>query len=185
MKEAVYYFWPHLKRILKVIKLMYESWLETSLLCFVCWTSLICLVWDSAASSLSLCSAVSVKVRWDEIWILNFYWLVSPKTRTACLNKQVSKEERKPKGLGDWGSNLRQRNTYVHRDVPSHVDVGFVFIHPHLSSSQSIALCVVIDVIVVGLLGALDVGYPGTWQDFHTPSTLPHLDHSKKRKNPI
>lgn len=158
------------------------DWLETSLLSFIWWTSLICLEWDSTASSLWLCSAVSVKVRWDEIWILNFYWLVSPKTRTACLNKQVSRGEKKPKGPRDWGSNLRQRKTYVHGDVPSHVDVGFVFIHPHLSGSQGISFCVVIYVIVVGFLGALDMGYSGTWQDFHTPSTLPHLDRSKKER---
>lgn len=58
--------------------------------------------------------------------------------------------------------------------------MGFVFIHPHLSGPQGIALSVVIYVIVVGLLGALDVSHSGTWQDLHTPSTLPHLDSSRK-----
>lgn len=78
------------------------------------------------------------------------------------------------------GGDLRRRKTYVHGNVPGHVDVGFVFIHPHFGSPQGIALSVVIYVIVVGLLGALNVSHSGTWQDFHTPSTLPHLDSSRK-----
>lgn len=100
MTVAAYYFGPHLKRPLKVIKLMCMKidWLETRLLSFIWSTSLICSERGRTAFLLWLCSAVCVKVRWDEIWILNFYWLVSPKTRAACLNEQVSREERKAKG---------------------------------------------------------------------------------------
>lgn len=58
--------------------------------------------------------------------------------------------------------------------------MGFVFVHPHLSGPQGIPLSVVIYVVVVGLLGSLDVGHSGTWQDLHTPPTLPHLDSSEK-----
>lgn len=80
----------------------------------------------------------------------------------------------------EGGRDLRWRKTYIHGNVPGHIDVGFVFIHPHLRGPQGIALSVVIYIIVVGLLGALDVGHSGTWKDFHTPPTLPHLDSSKK-----
>lgn len=72
------------------------------------------------------------------------------------------------------------RKTYIHGNVPGHVDVGFVFIHPHLSGAQGIAFSVVIYVIVVGLLGALDVSHSGTREDLHTPATLPHLDSSRE-----
>lgn len=65
--------------------------------------------------------------------------------------------------------------THIHGDVPGHVDVGLVFVHPHLGSPQSVALGVVIYVVVVGLLGALNVGHSGTGQDLHTAPTLPHL----------
>lgn len=79
--------------------------------------------------------------------------------------------------LNDW----RRRKSYVHGNVPGHVDVGFVFIHPDFSGSQCIAFGVIVNIIVVGLLGALNVGHSGTWQDLHAPSTLPHLDNRKKR----
>lgn len=72
------------------------------------------------------------------------------------------------------------RKTYVHGNVPGHVHVGLVFIHPDLSGPQGIAFSIVIYVIVVGLLGALDVSHSGTWEDFHTPATLPNLDSSRK-----
>lgn len=80
------------------------------------------------------------------------------------------------------GAFQDSEKTYVHGNVPGHVDVGFVFIHPHLSSPQGIALSIVIYVIVVGLLGALDVSYSGTGEDFHTASTLPHLDSSRRER---
>lgn len=70
--------------------------------------------------------------------------------------------------------------SYVHGNIPGHVDMGFVFIHPHLSGSQGVAFGIIVYVVVVGLLGALDVGHSGTWQDFHAPSTLPHLNSKKK-----
>lgn len=74
--------------------------------------------------------------------------------------------------------------SYIDGNVPGHVDVGFVFIHPHLGGPQSIAFGIVIDVVVVGFLGALDVGNSGTRQDLHAPSTLPHL-HSRQREKMV
>lgn len=71
---------------------------------------------------------------------------------------------------------------YVHGDVPGHVDVGFVFIHPDLGGSQGISLGVVVDVVVVGLLGALDVSHSGTRQDFHAAATLPYLRSEEETK---
>lgn len=58
--------------------------------------------------------------------------------------------------------------------------MGFVFVHPHLSSPQGIAFSVVIYVIVVGLLGALDVGHSGTGEYLHAAATLPHLDTDRE-----
>lgn len=54
--------------------------------------------------------------------------------------------------------------------------MGFVLVHPNLGGAQGISLGVVIDVVVVGLLGALDVRHPGAGQDLHAAATLPHLD---------
>lgn len=59
--------------------------------------------------------------------------------------------------------------------------MGFVFIHPHLRRSQGVAFGVVVDVVVVGLLGALDVGDPGARQDLHAPPALPHLDGTERK----
>ena len=73
--------------------------------------------------------------------------------------------------------------TYVHGDVPGHVDVRFVFIHPHLGGPQCVALGVVIYVVVVGLLGSLDVSHSGAGKDLHTASTLPHLQ--EQRESPL
>lgn len=71
---------------------------------------------------------------------------------------------------------------YVHGNVPGHVDVGFVFIHPDLGGSQGISLGVVVDVVVVGLLGALDVSHSGAREDLHAAATLPHLHSEEKTK---
>lgn len=108
---------------------------------------------------------------------------VSGELEAACLNEQVrrkEREQREPRVRGRGRSEWR-RKTYIHGNVPGHVDVGLVFIHPHLSSTQGVAFGVVIYVIVVGLLGALDVSHSGTWEDFHTPTALPHLDSSRER----
>lgn len=118
-------------------------------------------------------------------WNLNFEFLLTSVSRglVACLNEKVWKEEtgqKRARGF-QWGCNLRQRKTYIHGNVPGHVDVGFVFVHPHLSGSQGIALGVVIYVIVVGFFGALDMGHSGAREDFHAPTTLPHL-HSRKKE---
>ena len=64
---------------------------------------------------------------------------------------------------------------YGHGDVPGHVHVGLEAVHPHLGRSQGIALGVVVDVVVVGLLGALDVGHAGAGQHLHAAAALPHL----------
>lgn len=53
--------------------------------------------------------------------------------------------------------------------------MGLEVIHPHLGSPQRIALGVVVDVIVVWLLGALDVGHTGAREHLHAAATLPHL----------
>lgn len=99
---------------------------------------------------------------------------------------------RERRELGDRGSRRskaekerKEKNlTYVHGNVPGHVDVGFVFIHPDLGGPQGIAFGVVIYVIVVGLLGALDVSHSGAREDFHTAATLPHLDNGGKGERP-
>lgn len=54
--------------------------------------------------------------------------------------------------------------------------MGFVLVHPNLGGAQGISLGVVINVVVVGLLGALDVRHPGTREDLHAAAALPHLD---------
>lgn len=66
-------------------------------------------------------------------------------------------------------------STYVHGDVPGHVDMGLKLIHPDFSGSQGVPLGVVVDVVVVGLLGAFDVSDSGTGQDLHAAPALPHL----------
>lgn len=81
-------------------------------------------------------------------------------------------------GREGWKAKTK-RKSYVHGNIPGHVDVGLVFIHPHLSGSQGVAFGIIVYVVVVGLLGALDVGHSGAWQDFHAPSTLPHLNSKK------
>ena len=118
-------------------------------------------------------------------WNLNFEFLLTGVSGESGLVSEwaSAKGTEWAKGSSgiEGGSDLRRRNTYVHGNVPGHVDVRFVFIHPHLGSPQSIALSVVIYVIVVGLLGALDVSHSGTWEDFHTTATLPHLQRSKEQ----
>lgn len=52
--------------------------------------------------------------------------------------------------------------TYCHGDVPCHVNVRLEVIHPDLSSPQGVALCIVIDVVVVGFLCAFDVRHTRT-----------------------
>lgn len=127
-----------------------------------------------------LCCKCEGQVGWNQ----NFEFLltgVSGEPQAACLNGQVRRKEREQRELRVWGRERSKwrRKTYIHGDVPGHVDVGFVFIHPHLSGTQGVAFSVVIYVVVVGLLGALDVSHSGTREDFHTPTALPHLDSSR------
>lgn len=70
--------------------------------------------------------------------------------------------------------------TYGHGDVPGHVHVGLEAVHPHLSRPQSVALGVVVNVVVVGFPGALDVRHTGARQDLHAAATLPHLRGSPR-----
>lgn len=161
------------------------DWLDIRLLSFTWCTALICFDRDSTAPLALpfLCRQCEGQVGWN----LNFEFLLTSVSGDPRMHVWMSKWEGKRGGKGssgiEGGSDLRRRKTYVHGNVPGHVDVGFVFIHPHLSGPQGIALSVVIYVIVVGLLGALDVSHSGTWQDFHTPSTLPHL-HSSRKESP-
>lgn len=64
---------------------------------------------------------------------------------------------------------------YGHGNIPGHVHVGLEAVHPHLGRPQGVALGVVIDVIVVGLLGAFDVCHTGAGQHLHAAPALPHL----------
>lgn len=57
--------------------------------------------------------------------------------------------------------------------------MGLVVIHPHLSHSQRVALSVETDVVVVGLLLALDVSHPGAGQDLHAATAEPHLQQNQ------
>lgn len=70
--------------------------------------------------------------------------------------------------------------TYGHGDVPGHVHVGLEAVHPHLSRPQSVALGVVVNVVVIGFPGALDVRHTGARQDLHAAATLPHLRGSPR-----
>ena len=53
--------------------------------------------------------------------------------------------------------------------------MGLEAVHPHLGRSQGVALGIVVDVVVVGLPGALDVGHAGAGQHLHAAAALPHL----------
>lgn len=70
--------------------------------------------------------------------------------------------------------------TYCHGDVPGHVNVWLEVVHPDLGGAQGVALCIVIDVVVVGLLGALDVRHAWAGQHLHAPPALPHLGEAQK-----
>lgn len=66
-------------------------------------------------------------------------------------------------------------NTYLHGDVPGHVDVTFELVHPNLGHSESVPPHVRSQVLGVGLVCALYVSDPSAGQDLHAASTLPHL----------
>ena len=48
------------------------------------------------------------------------------------------------------------------RDVPGHVDVALVLVHPNLRHPESVAAHVGGQVLGVGLVGTLNVRNPGT-----------------------
>ncbi|KAG9339635.1 hypothetical protein JZ751_023526 [Albula glossodonta] len=66
--------------------------------------------------------------------------------------------------------------THIHGDVPGHVDMRFVLVHPDLSRPQGVPLGIVVDVIVVGLLRPLDVCHSSARENLHAAPTLPHLN---------
>lgn len=158
------------------------DWLDMRLLTVIC-ASLISL-WETLG--MLLCSAFTSLPLWrsrrtkSEFWNSIDLCLWSPQMH-FWMNKWEWKQKGAELSQGIQGSqDLKKRwKTYVHGNVPGHVDVRFVFIHPHLCSPQGIALSVVINVIVIGLLGALNVSHSGTWQDFHTSATLPYLGTRK------
>lgn len=64
---------------------------------------------------------------------------------------------------------------YLQRDIPGHVDVVLVVVHPHLSHPQGVSAHAGGQVLRVGFVGTLDVGDPGAGQNLHAAATLPHL----------
>lgn len=73
--------------------------------------------------------------------------------------------------------NAQEGRLYLQGQVPGDVDVPLVVVHPDLGHAQRVALGVEADVVVVGLLLALDVGHPGAGQHLHAAPTQPHLQH--------
>lgn len=65
--------------------------------------------------------------------------------------------------------------SHLQRDVPGHVDVTLVAVHPHLGHPQGVAAHVGRQVLRVRFVGALDVGDPGAGQDLHAAAALPDL----------
>lgn len=75
-------------------------------------------------------------------------------------------------------NNMRmilQAAAHLQWNVPGHVDVTPVLVHPHFSHSQSVAAHVGCQVLCIGFVSTLDVGDPGAGQDLHAAPTLPHL----------
>lgn len=48
-------------------------------------------------------------------------------------------------------------------------------VHPDFSGPQCVPLGVVVNVVVIGLLGAFNVSDTSTGQNLHAAPTLPHL----------
>lgn len=66
-------------------------------------------------------------------------------------------------------------SVYLQRNIPGHVDVALVLVHPDLSHPQSVTPHVGRQVLRVGFVGALNVGNPGAGQHLHAAAALPHL----------
>lgn len=64
---------------------------------------------------------------------------------------------------------------YLQGNIPGHVDVTLVLVHPDLGYPQSVAPHVGRQVLRVGFVGALDVCDPGARQHLHAAATLPDL----------
>lgn len=78
-------------------------------------------------------------------------------------------------------TNTRVLCAYLQWNIPGHVDVALVLVHPDLSHPQSVTTHVGSQVLCVGFVGALDVRNPGTGQDLHAAATLPHLSLQTQR----
>ena len=68
---------------------------------------------------------------------------------------------------------------YLQWNVPGHVDVILVLVHPDLSHPQSVTAHVGGQVLCVGLVGTLDVCNPGAGQHLNASAALPHLCRTK------
>lgn len=64
---------------------------------------------------------------------------------------------------------------YLQGNIPGHVDVTLVLVHPDLGHPQGVAPHVGRQVLRVGFVGALDVRDPGAGQHLHAATTLPDL----------
>lgn len=64
---------------------------------------------------------------------------------------------------------------YLQRNIPGHVDMTLVLVHPDLGHPQSVTTYMGCQVLCVGFVGTLNVCNSGTRQDLHTAATLPHL----------
>lgn len=72
---------------------------------------------------------------------------------------------------------------YLKWNVPGHVDVTLVLVHPDLSHPQSVPTDVGRQVLRVRFVGALDVRNPGTGQDLHAAAALPNLRYTHRNKH--
>lgn len=70
---------------------------------------------------------------------------------------------------------------YLQGNIPGHVDVTLVLVHPDLGHPQSVAPHVGRQVLRVGFVGALDVCDPGARQHLHAAATLPDLPGRGRR----
>jgi len=70
---------------------------------------------------------------------------------------------------------------YLKWQVPEQVDIVFVFIHPDFCYPHGVSPHGYRQIRHVGLVGPLNVGDPGAWNNFNTASTCPHLYEQKTK----
>lgn len=95
-------------------------------------------------------------------------FLVNRKLLQMQLTRQTS-------SLSPTYEILLQAAAYLKWNIPGHVNVTLVVVHPHLSRSQGVASHVGRQILRVWFVSTLNVGDPGARQDFHAASALPHL----------